>query len=83
MNMGITDLICPTWLQYREMKSERNEVSFGITYDERAATNLTLYSEVENRLIETYMKHQQHIEPNGKQRIEATCYMGTLNMHKS
>ena len=30
------------------------------------AANLTLFSEAENRLIETYMKHQQHIEPNGK-----------------
>lgn len=58
------------------MKPVRNKVSLEINQDRTATTNLMLCSEVENRLIETYMKHQQHIEPNGKQRIGAVFYLG-------
>ena len=59
-----------------EAREERGQ--FGVLSEVTTTTNLTFWSEVENRLIETYMKHQQHIEPNGKQRDEVKCYTTTL-----
>jgi hypothetical protein len=35
-------------------------------------------TEAENRLIETYRKHQQHIEPHGK--LFGNCLLGAMLM---
>jgi len=56
------------------MRHVRSEVRFDLSANSNdlELTNV-MFAEVENRLIETYMKHQQHIEPNGKSMTWPTC----------